>query len=226
MDEAEARKFTIHADTSEIRLRPNRSKEALELRKEGILKETVVALENGFKEDDIMDDTERAEWITRRIATGSTTPEQVAWAAQILGVPIPAPTQPQVIPSREIQQQPSTQEHPTRDIPEQEEPEGEAAAAEVMVFRALEKAGARFRSKYKDQLVGGADKVGNVDLYRYTHLTPVMVDDVLADAWDDLHRFSTNISANRLDGYVRYLFSTGSPFHPDGFRSYLRSHRG
>jgi hypothetical protein len=224
MEHDEAKKFTIHADTSEIRLRPNRSKEALELRKEGILKAETVVTENGFKLEDMMTEEERANWLTQRIATGSTTPEQVAWALNILGVPMPA-TNPQVIPTREIQNQPSIAEHPTRDLPE-EDRDGDVAAAEVVVFRALERAGARMRSKYKDQVVTGSENVHNADLYRYTRTTPIMIDEVLADAWDDLHRFSTKVPATMLDDYVRQLFRTGQPFEPGDLATYVRSHRG
>lgn len=221
MEKEEARRYSIHADTSEIRLRPNRSREAIELYEHGVLSEDAMIRENGFKPEDKMGDEERTKFYTRKVAGGSTTPELVAYALSILGVNVPVSSLQPVVPTQE-RPSPSIAEHPEREIPD----ERDVAAAEPMVFRALERAGARLRAKYKDSLVTGAEGVHNADLYRFTRMTPIMVDEVLADAWDELGRFRISIGPVVLDDYVRHLFRSGEPFDPDGYRRFVSRHAG
>jgi hypothetical protein len=80
------RKFSLMADTYDMRLRPNRSKEALELYNLGELSGVALVRETGFDAEDAMSDEERAAWFTRKVAGGSTTPEIVEAALRELGV--------------------------------------------------------------------------------------------------------------------------------------------
>ena len=59
----EAAQFTLIADTSEMRLRPNRSKEALELYDRGELSGAALIRETGFDPADMMKDDERVTWL-------------------------------------------------------------------------------------------------------------------------------------------------------------------
>jgi hypothetical protein len=74
-------------DTSALRLRPDRSKESIELYDRGELSGRVMLRENGFDEEaDAMTDTEYKDWLLKKIASGSATPEQVNAALKELGI--------------------------------------------------------------------------------------------------------------------------------------------
>src|SRR5690606_16154287 len=74
MDPAEAATYGVGVDTSEMRLRPNRSQEALELWDRGVLSDETLLTETGFHAvDDLPTDAQRALWLTTKVATASTT---------------------------------------------------------------------------------------------------------------------------------------------------------
>lgn len=206
IDEDEARRYSIHADTSEIRLRPNRSKEAIELFEHGELSAKTMLVENGFDpEADIPTDEERKTWLTRKVAGGSVNPEIVAYALSLLGVPIPAGLIQVQERTTEERPTPTLEDHPTRDIPS----EPDIAAAGVVVFRALERAGAKLRTKYPADLVAGGASMSNDRLYRYARIDEAMVPDLLGGAWECMDHLGLNIAPSKLDAYVRDLLLHG-----------------
>ena len=218
MSPEDARRFSFHADTSKIRLRPNRSKEAIELYNLGELSAEAMLRENGFDPSDAMDETERTAWLTKKVAGGSTTPELVAWALSALGVKVPAGSlvAPEQAPT-EAPSDPSLLEHPTRDLPNSDA----VAAAEVVVFRALERAGARLKSKYKNRLVPGAEGVPNEKVYRYASITEEMHDDLLVGAWECVSSLGLDVAPVVLDDYVRHLLSTNEAYSPRQFTAWV-----
>jgi len=181
MSEEEARRYSIKADTSKLRLRPNRSKEAIELYDRGALSREAMVRENGFEIADIMTDAERTTFFTEKVASGSTTPELVAEALRILGVPV------MNVPSETIEVQEARPTRSLLDHPENNPPDESvivsdeaAAVAEVVVFRALERAGNRIKSKYKDRISMGAENVPPHTLYRFTRsLNDAEIGDIL-----------------------------------------------
>lgn len=226
MSEEEARRFTIVADTSAMRLRPNRSKEAIELYDRAALSKEAMVRENGFDVADIMDEQEREQFFTEKVASGSTTPELVAEALQMLGLPFA------VVPRESIEVQEgrpnrSLLEHPMEGPPEEENrriiSDEAAAVAEVVVFRALERAGNRIRSKYKDRISMGAEGVPPHTLYRFTNqLSASEVDDVLMEAWTCLASLPPiPVSSEVLDKYARSLIQSNRPHDSAKFRAYL-----
>jgi hypothetical protein len=134
-------------DTSRLRLRPDRSKEAFELYDRGLLSIGALLRENGFDVDDLPAEAEFKRWLLVKIASGSATPEQVQAALGALGVDL-GPILTDAIP-RQSQPVPSLEDHPTRPrTPDEEQaPAASAllAASEALVFRALERAGNRLR---------------------------------------------------------------------------------
>lgn len=82
----------IEQDTTKLRLRPDRSKESLELYDRGLIGGDTVVKENGFRVEDEPTKDEIKSFILRRIAAGSATPDQVAAAAKQLGVDLPGAT--------------------------------------------------------------------------------------------------------------------------------------
>lgn len=224
LSEEEARNFTFHADTSKMRLRPNRSKEALELYDRGVLSETAAARENGFDPDDLMSKKERVEWLTRKVAAGSTTPDQVSEALIMLGVPVSMP----VSPSIEVQEErPSRSllEHPKNDPPPADRTREEVSAgiAEAIVIRALERAGARIKSKYGEKMSLGSDRVAAHDLYRFSaKFEPEEVDDLLMGAWSILSAMpACEVKPEILDKYVRTLITSNTPHYHEQFVRFL-----
>ena len=161
----------IAYDTASLRLRPDRSKEAIELGKMGLLKGSVILSENGFDaENDMMTDEEFRRWLLIRITGGQATPEQVQAALQLLGTVLP------VVPAIESKpapgqpgrnQAPSTEDHPYQGPPRVDHENKPApfsaewtpfhASSEALALRALEKYGNRLlndgkRGREKDRM--------------------------------------------------------------------------
>lgn len=216
--EEEAARFTVQADTSGIRLRPNRSEEAIELYDRGELSGDALLRETGFDPGDAMQPEERVQWFIRKVASGSTTPELVAQALQLLGAPLRAEIEAEPTEARPT---PSLEDHPSNDPPE--EPEDLAASAastsdqiyllatsEQMVYRALERAGNRLKTKLNGSKPPG---VCAADLYLYVPCSTSSADDLLTDAWSNIPRFCGNLGvapdklATALDTYCRVLLT-------------------
>jgi hypothetical protein len=227
MSEEDARRFEIVADTSKMRLRPNRSKEAIELYDRAALSAEAMVRENGFDETDMMTDEERTEFFTQKVAGGSTTPELVAQALQILGVPVFVAAEPvEVVEGRPTR---SLLEHPENNPPDPDAPpriisDEAAAVAEVVVFRALERAGNRIKSKYKDRISMGAENVPAHTLYRFTRsLDENEVGDVLIDAWSCLASLPPiPVSPETLNEYTRGLIRDNRPHTTTEFRRFIQ----
>lgn len=149
-------------DTAGLRLRQDRSKEALELNERGLLSGEVTLRENGFDpEFDMMTDTEWKRWMLTRVAGGSATPEQVNESLRMLGiilsVDFDAPSEPKALapgqPGRN--EPPSLDEHPYEGPPRVQHDQSPApfsvghASAEGLVLRAMEKAGNRLLNSGK-----------------------------------------------------------------------------
>lgn len=187
--------YSVAADTSEMRLRPNRSKEALELYNLGILSAAALLRETGFDITDEMGEEELAEWFTRKVAAGSTTPELVEAALRDLGVKLEV-VRPAGEPGTEGRPAPSLEDHPSRDLPDpqksadrkQAREEGRVpssdierkasllAAADQIVLRALERAGNRLKNKTQSKFTVPASEL-------YCYVIAEDVDDALTDAW-------------------------------------------
>ena len=114
------RLYSIGADTSELRLRPNRSKEAFELYDRGELNGAALLRETGFDPDgDSMNDESRKMWLLMKIAQGSPTPELVDAALRELKIDLKVAA-PAGDPANEARPSPSLEDHPRTDIPDPE----------------------------------------------------------------------------------------------------------
>ena len=210
--EDELNDYFVIADTAEIRTRPNRSTEALEMHDRGLLGAEAVRRETGFKPEDKMVEDEYVAWLLQRIATGAITPELTAEALRILGANIDT----SIVVSDEPQGQPTNTKTDTEvnddgqigGIPDMEDSEQPlVAASEVLVFRALERAGNKLRNKHPrtDTTAMKADEV-------YLALSGDE-DELLAGAWDCAPKVLDGLTASAdevssvLDFYVRGLLS-------------------
>lgn len=231
MAPAEAAKYTVEADTAKMRLRPNRSKEAQELYDRGALSLKAMLRENGFDAADAMVGQEVIDWLVRKVAQGSTTPELVEAALNRMGAKLevvnPDRSDSERSGDEETQEErpiPSLQQHPTRTPPDMEN-DAVVAAASVMVFRALERAGNRLRTKMGAKIAG----VSAPSTYMHVDLDVAsQLDGLLEDSWGALDMFEPmfpgiNMAELRgtLDSYTRTLLTERKPHSPELLRDYM-----
>jgi hypothetical protein len=213
--------FTISADTSEMRLRPNRSKEATELYDRGELGGDVLRRENGFSEDDGLDDDELEKWLLKKLAAGSPSPEQLQGALEALGISLRVPPPAAMVVEervREAQPPRSLEEHPAQDPPEEPVAASVVASAEMHVLRALERAGNRIKSARDLKLVD----VAAVDIYQHVAIGATEADSVLEDGFSLLNRSSFACNGPALHAYTRQLLLTREKPSVEGITAALR----
>lgn len=235
MEPIEAERYAIEADTSELRLRPDRSAEALELYDRGAISLDALLREVGFEPGDAPSPAEFSQWLLKKIAQGQTTPELVEAAARVLGANLPTSsvdtgddtgTSPDV--THEARPTPSLQDHPYEGPPRRtttgpDSAAPVAAASEVIVFRALERAGNRLRTKIGKPL---AD-VPACDAYLHAPIRPKDCDTLLTDAFTNLPRYQIceQVPPERLeaalDAYCRHLLVTRTRHSSEALQTFL-----
>lgn len=231
-DQAVLRLFSVGADTSEMRLRPNRSKEALEMYAAGALGEKALRRETGFDETDAMDTAEMATWLTRKVASGSATPEMVNAALAILGVVLPVTVDTETM--RESRPSPSLEGHPVQGPPDREESEQRQqrkidqaaliASSEQAVLRALERAGNRIKNKH-------GIRTANVKasaLYMHATIQTSELGFLLDDAWGHVPSIAVragvepDVLTASLDSYCRLILGQQTEHTFDKFAAYMK----
>lgn len=204
--------YFVIADTSGIRTRPNRSTEALELHDRGLINQEAILRETGFKAEDAMVGEEYMRWLLQRVSQGAVTPELTIEALRMLGVKLPETIV--LLDSNGGQEQPTHTKTDTEvnddgqvgGIPDPNDSETLLAASEVLVFRALEKAGNRLINANRGTAVTGSV------WQAYMELTGEP-GELLAGAWecayDVLGHHTANVSGvvDILDFYTRGLIS-------------------
>lgn len=194
-------------DTANLRLRPDRSKEAFELYDRGRLSAKALLREVGFDEDDLPDEKEFHEFLLRRVAAGSSTPEQMQAALEALGVALQVENTSEQ--GRESRPPPSLEDHPEKPrTPEEDSgPPALLAASDALVWRALERAGNRIRQKE-------GVKPPGVPAYDMHTLFQVNgnADQFLDDAWSCAPQVLDGIAdvpstVQTLNAYCRSLFA-------------------
>lgn len=202
--------WVIIYDTSTLRLRPDRSKEALELWDRGLLSDEALFRETGFDSDDMKTDEEFKRWILVKVAGGSSTPEQVQAALTMLGVTLPVPPSTGQGDTRESRPDPSLEDHPVRELPERDAA-ALLAASEGLVFRALERTGNRIRQKM-------GVKPPGVPSYEVHTLYACNGDaeEFLADAWTCAPQVLNGLAdvgptIDSLNSYCRALLAEQAP---------------
>ena len=201
-------------DTSALRLRPDRSKEAFELYDRGLLSVEALLRENGFDISDLPAPEEFKVWLLVKVASGSNTPDQVGAALGALGVDLGPAVATPVNEARPI---PSLEQHPVNP----RTPAGSLlAACDALVFRALERAGNRLRQ--------GITKPPGAPAYD-THLFLKVNGNaarLLDDAWSCAPRVLAGIADAEtvvpvLDSYCTTLLTEGAPHQRERLASWL-----
>lgn len=206
----------INYNVDDLRMRPDRSAQAIDLFDRIELSGEALLRETGFDSGDAPDDDERALLIARKMALGGTlAPEQVTALLRTLGVEnLPdAPTQPPPVAPSPAEappaEEPTTPEPPqnSRDIPAQEAvaARGLIAAADQMACRAIER---------------GWNKVGNRSQTRRP-VAADRLDEALRGAWDHAPRVAAMLAVDPawltgcLDTYTRSVLTEGTPHSPE-----------
>lgn len=244
--------YSIQADTAEMRLRPNRSQEALELYDRGILSKEALVRETGFDEDDVMTDKDRAFWMVQKVASGAVQPEIVAAALKIIApalgnslpvdgeivddgepkgtVPEPAVDRREVgeLPDRKRGEQRKEIRDGIRKPADTHKPgqanEAIIAAADAMVERAIERAGNRLKSKHEHlrNLTAAGAAI-------YEGMSEPDIDDALHGAWDravliaDRYSLDPEWLVGQVDGYTRGLLRERKPHDFLSFESMMEA---
>jgi hypothetical protein len=203
----------VVADTSKLRLRPNRSKEALELHDRGSINDAALRRETGFEEDDAPTPQEMKAFYLRKVATGSATPPMVNAALKVLGVDLGIAEDDLEGGNREARPDPSLRDHPETGPPERL-PDQQAASlmatCEVLVYRAMERAGNRLKNRTTSRPPG----VASYNLHTLVNVQASQADSLLDGAWDHLSTLLHGIDVDphtiekALDAYTRNLLMT------------------
>lgn len=206
-------------DTSKLKLRPDRSQESMELYDRGLVTGKVVVRENGFDEtSDMPNDNELVLWLLKKVAAGSTTPEQVAQALTALGVQGMEPTETTPNTPTEERPPPSLEEHPSR--PRTPEENALLYACDALVWRALELAGKRainagLRGKDRDKTIEPTE----FHLERRIEGDPM---ELLKDAFAYAPKvLGSSPLINILNDYCAALITAQAPHTRDNLTSYL-----
>lgn len=208
-------------DTSALRLRPNRSKEAMELWDRGEITAEALRRETGFSEADDPEEDERKEWYLRKIASGSASPEMVAEALRILtGVEMPVADN----TMRETRPDPSLDDGSVPPGPpqmSQREKDAQRSALEAtcdaVVHRALERAGNRLRNVTTSRPAG----VEPDEMHLMVTVRPTSLDSLLDGAWTVLPKLLRNQPYSHaaieraLDSYCRSILTAQQQHDPD-----------
>lgn len=227
---------TVGYDTATLRLRQDRSKEAMEWYDRGMLKGEVALRENGFDpENDMMDDVEFRRWMLTKIAGGSATPEQVQESLRLLGIVLNVAVEPvgEIAPSQPGRNlPPSLEDHPYEGPPREQHDHSPApfsalhASCEALVLRALEKAGNRLLNGGKR----GRDRDRSTPPH-LAHLTTSAGSD-LSPATFDFTLLSTMIGdqpaarqariGGALTRFCVELYESGTPYTREGLIDAIR----
>ena len=226
-------------DTSDLRTRPDKSKGAVEAYDRQELSATAMLRELGLSADDLPTEEERRERILLDLARSvpALAPGLLADLGYLAPVAAPAieqapiPEQPALeAPAPEEQGAPiplvetvgPPEERPTEpDLLASARAEGLSAACDLLVRRALERAGARLRSAAGKRQPGGAASVPCEDparLYLEIDATAFTdLDSLLDGAWayvpEIAERYSLDAESltRSLDGYTRSLIAAREP---------------
>lgn len=207
----------IGFDTSDLRLRPDRSAEARELHGRLILSDAALLRETGFDEGDLAGDDELRKRLLIATAGGVTTADVTMAALAELGVNLqPKPSEVATAedpaaggdgaPPAELPAPPEPETPPEnrRELPEAAASEvAVLAAAELLVLRAVERANNRINRRGRRRPIPAEQ-----------------LDAALVDAWDHAPRTAEHLGLDAeafvaaLDTYTRALLTTGEDHTP------------
>lgn len=218
--------YVVMADTSSIRVRPNRSTEAIELYDRLALNSDALRRETGFNPEDAPDQDEFVQILLQKVATGAITPESAEQALNRLGAGIGAGGAARSPDNRTKTDSRVRSENigrpPRGTQTENDQKRGLTAACDALVIRALERAG----NKLCDAK-GRANGIGKMPAHeRYLSVTgdiESLMDGAWATAQPLLSRYTDDVdnTVASLDIYVRSLLSLQNAHDPEAMSQLL-----
>lgn len=206
-------------DTTDLRTRPDRSKSAIEAYDRNELSSEALLRELGLNVDDMPLEDEKRERILLSIVRNA--PSLAPMILPVLGYDLDgaAPAQVEATAVAEPEVPALTRAPDTRDALPASAHEALAAACDVIIHRALERAGARLRSAAGKRTPGGAAAIDCPDPTRL-HLTLDATEHadltaLLEGAWSLVpeiaarHGFDAQALTQTLDTYARGLLAAG-----------------
>lgn len=238
----EIKKYAIGVDTTRLRLRPNRSKEAFDLNQAGLLSDEATLRETGFEPDDGMDPQQKTIWLLQQLAKGtSATPQQLNAILRKLGIKLifepedlqagatdAAATDEETDPKGTRDTRTSTRGTPERKLPEQKDPTPLAlvAAGDLLVERALERLGSRVKGNLNRSTPGTPTR----DIYRLLDVDEAELDATLRTAWSACEAVTQTYGTEatrpaqfqaQLDRYTRETVRARVPHTPERFQAFM-----
>lgn len=209
--------IVVAYDTSKLRMRPNRSKEAIELWQNGAISLKALLRETGFPDDEPSKEDIKL-FLLLKIAGGSATPQMVVDAARALGVTELTGTGEEG-DMRESRPAPSLREHPVRELPDLD-----MGALRVVMMRAMERAGNRLKNKMRGTQM---EAVAACDLYLHLQPSSDQFEYLLEDAFSFLPKVvPADLVApveTALTRYAHTLLQGQHPITDEGLRAHLEA---
>lgn len=231
-------------DSARMRLRQDLSQTAIELYDRGVIKAAVMLRETGFDpENDLMDTEEHRIWLLNQLVKGSPSPEQVQAAFLLLtgkDLPVealpsaggsdakpepkglPGPAQPPSLEDHPAQQGKPTEDHFHKPAPYS----ALAASCEVLVLRALEKAGNRLlndgkRGREKDRTTPA--HMAHLTASGGVAVDPEMFDFTLASTvFGEQSAMEQALLLRKLSRFCSNLYENGEPYTREALMEALR----
>lgn len=185
-------KYAYAFDTAPLTAKPNRTADALDMHKEGILSDQAAVEAGAWSEEDMPSQEERL----RRFVEANPTLISEQWARDLLGITAPAPPPVPAIAPAPAPTEPPPAEKAPETPPEQPAQPPEAAAiiavADLAMLRALALAGGRLiPHRQRDRYAG----TGRHQLHtRFGAITRDRAETELRGAWADLPTVAVNLN--------------------------------
>lgn len=234
----DAADLIVWFDTSELTVRPDRSGDFTEAHRDDVVSARARRREIGASEDDAPDEEELKRSVLLKVIQGA--PTLAPMLLKELGIEVDLPDTLPVGGSGEPAEEaegeggeagtPDTQGEPPP--PPGEDAALEAAllaAADQLVYRALERAGARLGNAYRSSGIRytGPHHLAHTALPEDVRASCLADGGLLDGAWDRIPELASRCRVEpealraALDGYTRGLIASGWPHEYDGLRSAL-----
>lgn len=231
MPEEEAESWVVWADTSELATKPDKSDDTTAAYDRGEASGAALRRETGLSEADRPNPQELEEWAYKQMVR---QPANAATGAEGLGIKLPEPPAPVVVPPNGNGQSPNPDTPgedtipategdaaPTSGAPPSNQTDARVLVLESYVHRALERAGNRIRSKHSTECtdvpphvcVGGVSDTSGLLAGAWDRLTPVLCE-LEMDA-------ATTIE--RLNAYCRTLLERGLEYDRASLATFIKA---
>ena len=219
MGVADPERYVLDWDTSAIVKRPDESEDLNHLYELDLISDDYRRAQSGIPDDAIPTDEERSYRLARKAALADPSLLQSPEWAELLGLPVADSPEPRVPELEEVPEE-------TNALPDTQgdAPEGLVAAAELIVFDALSRAGGRLLTREHRGKFGSVPKHELHTVIPGGDTTVLMTDSFLwADRVADAFGVDRAAFTAALSGYVGGRISQGLAHDPGRLRLHLKA---